>query len=83
MAEKEKDPERELRVTALMNQLLDSLRGQDITDVQCALGNASARLALMSSDPEEFMMSTVESIFEIYRAVRHHVRSGKPPEVVN
>lgn len=79
MAEEEKDPEREVRVTAIMELLLRALDGQSYADAQCALGNAVARIALLGKDPDGFVMMSVETTLEVYRAARKLVREGNVP----
>jgi len=85
MASPEKDPERQLRVTKLMSEILSACEGSTIQDMQCAVGNAVARIALLHEDPEEVLLSTIESHIEIYRATRGFIREGKrpPPEIIN
>jgi len=83
MAEEEQDPERRLRIATMVQQLQDATSEQRIGDVQAALGNTIALMALSMPDPEVTLLTTLEVISEIYRTIRQRVRQGEKPEVVN
>lgn len=83
MAEEDSDPERLLRVSALVKAVQDATDGQIIGDVQMAFANAIGLMCLRQEDPENLFLITQEVLSEVFRAMRKHVSEGKTPEVLS
>ncbi len=85
MAEEEQDPERRIRLAAIVRDLQAATSEKSLRDVQAALANTIAIMCL-SIDPDtadEVFIYTQNVIGEVYLAMRNRVREGKPPEVMN
>lgn len=84
MAEEEQDPERELRIRAMVKELLGVVANKSLGDAQTALGNMVGLMCLTVApqDPDRAFMETVAAVQEVYLAIRAHVRAGKSPDVI-
>ena len=84
MAEEEKDPERSLRIDAMVQRFQEATEAQGIGEVQIAVANFVALMSVKQGDKSEaVLLTTIEAISEVYRSVREHVKAGKKPEIVN
>lgn len=75
------DPEVELRVRAMVRQLMTATEGRPKREARLAFSNAIALLcpATGAEDPEaEFLALQIDNI-EVFAAMREHVRAGKDP----
>jgi len=75
------DPEVELRVRAMVRQIVAATEGSAKREVHLAFSNAIALACLSTgaADPEAEFLSLQLDIIEVFASMRAHVRAGKDP----
>jgi len=78
MAEQESDPDRLLRVGAIIVDLKKAIEGKPIADIQTALANTIAQLCLnVGENPDRLFLNTIDSCMEVYRDMSNHTLRGQ------
>lgn len=79
MAEQESDPDRLLRVGAIIVDLKKAIEGKPIADIQTALANTIAQLCLNvgGESADRLFLNTIDSCMEVYRDMSNHTLRGQ------
>jgi len=74
MAEQESDPDRLLRVGAIIVDLKKAIEGKPIADIQTALANTIAQLCLSfpGENADRLFLNTLDTCMEVYRDMSNH-----------
>jgi len=79
MAEQETDPERLVRVGAIMVDLKKSIEGKPLVDIQVAVANTIAQLCLSfpGENADRLFLNTLDTCMEVYRDMSNHTLRGQ------